>query len=311
MTDNMRIPDIIIIACILLMVSCGQSREPALEPGNEGLTPVTVTHPVLGNLSENVTLNASSRFLLKTSVKSDINGYLQKVQIHLGQRVSRSQELFVIRSKESEHLGNTLTSLDTAFHFSGTVSIKSPSDGYITELAYKAGDYVQDNEVLATISDINSLVFILDIPYELRSYIPDNKRIELLLPDGSKVPGTIDSSLPSVDPVSQTLQCVIHVNGVSSMPENLVANVKFIKKSKSGITILPRESLLTDEGQTRFWIMKMTDSTTAVRIPVTTGLVNSDEAEITSPALLPSDIILRTGNYGLPDTAKVIIENQK
>ncbi len=56
--------------------------------------------------------------------------------------------------------------------------------------------------------------------------------------------------------------------------------------------------------------MKMIDSTTAVKVPVTIGLVTSGQVEITSPILKPSDQILLTGNYGLPDTAKVIIENK-
>lgn len=299
------------IACILLLVSCGRSKDSGSEADIEGFTPVTVIHPVIGDLLETITLNASSRFLLKTSVKSDMNGYIQKVNIHTGQRVSRGQELFLIRSKESEHLGNTLSSLDTAFHFKGTVSIKSPSNGYVTELSYKEGDYVQDNEILASISDMNSLVFLLELPYELSRYIPDNKKLELLLPDGKILNGTIESSLSSVDPVSQTLPCVIHVNGNSSIPENLIATVKFIKRSKTGATIIPRASLLTDEAQTEFWIMKMIDSTTAIKIPVTVGMKTSDEVEITSPAILPSEVILFTGNYGLPDTAKVTIENQK
>jgi multidrug efflux pump subunit AcrA (membrane-fusion protein) len=307
----MRISFPLEIVCVLLLVSCGHTRETGSKAETEGLTPVTVTHPAIGNLNEYITLNATSRFLLKTSVKSDINGYLQKVQIHLGQIVSKGQELFVIRSKESEHLGTTITRLDTAFHFSGTVSVRSPSNGYITELSYKEGDYVQDNETLASISDINSLVFLLEVPYELSRYLPDNRKTDLLLPDGTKLKGTIESSLPAVDPVSQTLECVIHADGASSIPENLVAVVNFIRKSKSDATILPKASLLTDEAQTGFWIMKMIDSTTAVRIPVTTGLVTSDEVEIISPALLQSDVILLTGNYGLPDTAKVIIENQK
>jgi Barrel-sandwich domain of CusB or HlyD membrane-fusion len=307
----MRLRIALEIACILSLISCGHSRESGSESDIEGLTPVTVIHPVIGDLSETITLNASSRFMLKTSVKSDMNGYIQKVNIRTGQRVSRGQELFVIRSKESEHLGNTLSGLDTAFHFKGTVSIKSPSNGYVTELSYKEGDYVQDNEILASISDINSLVFLLELPYELSRYIPGNKKLELILPDGSKLNGSIESSLPSVDPVSQTLPCVIHVNGNSSIPENLIATVKFIKKSKAGATIIPRASLLTDEAQTQFWIMKMIDSTTAIKIPVTVGMKTSNEVEITSPALLPSEVILFTGNYGLPDTAKVTIENQK
>lgn len=62
--------------------------------------------------------------------------------------------------------------------------------------------------------------------------------------------------------------------------------------------------------QTEFWIMKMADSVTAVRVPVTRGLETSDEVEIISPGLSPSDLILLTGNYGLPDTVKVIIENK-
>jgi multidrug efflux pump subunit AcrA (membrane-fusion protein) len=298
------------IICLFFLVSCGRTRETGSAVETESLTPVTVTHPVVGSLSEVITLNATSRFLLKTSVKSDINGYLQKVQIHLGQRISRGQELFEIRSKESEHLGNTINKLDTAFHFNGTVSVKSPSDGYITELSYKAGDYVQDNEILAAICDISSLVFLLELPYELSSYIPDNKNIDLLLPDGNKLKGTIESSLPAVDPVSQTRLCVIHVNGISSIPENLVATVEFIKKSKSDVVILPKASLLTDEAQNEFWIMKMTDSSTAIRVPVKIGLATSDKVEILSPVLTSSDIILLTGNYGLPDTAKVIIQNR-
>jgi multidrug efflux pump subunit AcrA (membrane-fusion protein) len=299
------------IICLFFLVSCGRTRETgsAVEP--ESLTPVTVTHPVVGSLSEVITLNATSRFLLKTSVKSDINGYLQKVQIHLGQRINRGQELFEIRSKESEHLGNTINKLDTAFHFNGTVSVKSPSDGYITELSYKAGDYVQDNEILATISHISSLVFLLELPYELSRYLPDNKKVDLLLPDGNKLKGTIESSLPAVDPVSQTRLCVIHVNGISSIPENLVATVEFVKKSRPDIVTLPKASLLTDEAQNEFWIMKMTDSSTAIRVPVKVGLVTSDKVEILSPVLTASDIILLTGNYGLPDTSKVIIQNRK
>jgi hypothetical protein len=88
----------------------------------------------------------------------------------------------------------------------------------------------------------------------------------------------------------------------------LVATVKFNKTSKTAAMVIPKGALLTDETQTEFWIMKMTDSVTAVRVPVIRGLETSDKVEIISPGLMPSDLILLTGNYGLPDTAKVTIE---
>jgi multidrug efflux pump subunit AcrA (membrane-fusion protein) len=307
----MKIPPVIIIICLFSTISCRHTNETNSKGITEGLTPVTVTYATFGNLTDAISLNATSAFLLKTSAKSDINGYLQKVNIHLGQRVSQGQELFIVRSKESEHLGNTISRLDTSLHFSGLVHVNSPAAGYITGLAYQAGDYVQDSEVLATISDLSSLVFLLELPYELNAWLDENKTVELTLPDGKKYHGTIESYLPTVDPVSQTQSYVIHVPGISSIPENLVANVKFVRKSKVAAVILPKRALLADETQTEFWIMKMTDSTTAVRVPVIRGLESSDEVEIISPRLAPSDLILLTGNYGLPDTAKVIIENKK
>ncbi len=306
----MRLLPSLLIVCLFFQVSCHNKPETKSTGETVGLTPVTVIHPAIGKLSDVISLNASSKFLLKTSVKSDINGYLQKVNIRIGQRVNKGEELFVVRSKESEHLGNTITGLDSTLHFTGLVSVKSPAPGYITDLSYQAGDYVQDNEVLATISDLSSLVFLLELPYELNEYIAGNKNIVITLPDGRKLKGTIDSSLPQVDPASQTQSYIIRVQGISSVPENLVATVEFTRNSKSSVAILPKEAVLSDETQTEFWIMKMTDSTTAVRVPVKTGLEASGNIEIVSPVLTSDELILLTGNYGLPDTAKVIIEDK-
>jgi uncharacterized NAD(P)/FAD-binding protein YdhS len=70
---------------------------------------------------------------------------------------------------------------------------------------------------------------------------------------------------------------------------------------------LPKSSILADEAQTAFWVMKLINDTVAVKIPVKKGLEMGDKVEILSPAFTPSDRILVTGNYGLADTAKVKI----
>jgi hypothetical protein len=53
--------------------------------------------------------------------------------------------------------------------------------------------------------------------------------------------------------------------------------------------------------------MKLIDSTTAVKVPVTKGMEFTDQIEILDPIFKRSDRILVSGNYGLPDTAKVSI----
>ena len=296
---------------LLSAYSCRSGSNASEEPENKAYTPVTVTSISKGPLSDTIMLNATSSFLLKTSVKAMNNGYIKEVNIRLGEIVSKGQRLFTISSKEGNTIGNTINSVDTSFHFTGEMEIKSPGDGFVTQLDHLAGDYIQEGEPLAVISNTRSLVFLLNLPYELKPFLSNNRKVNLLLPDGQKIPGTISSSLPFVDPESQTQNYIIYMDNYQQIPENLVARVSFIKNSKQNTVSLPKDAVLTDQQQTEFWIMKMTDSTTAVKVPVVKGMETSGRIEILSPELNPSDIILLTGNYGLPDTTRVLIERTR
>ncbi len=271
------------------------------------ITPVTVTSPRHGNMSDAVELNAVSSFLLKSSVKANATGYLQSVTIQLNKFVTKGQILFVIKTKESQSLGNTINSLDSSLHFNGIIPIKSPGTGYITQLNYHAGDYVQDGEQLATITDTKSFVFLLDLPYELKPFLPGNRELQLKLPDGTLLSGYVQNAMPTMDAVSQTQSYIIKVNTDKQIPENLIAKVSLVKKTKTNTTFLPKAAVLSDEVQSQFWIMKLIDNVTAIKVAVQKGLETNDQVEILSPSLSSADRILLTGNYGLPDTAKVTI----
>ena len=73
--------------------------------------------------------------------------------------------------------------------------------------------------------------------------------------------------------------------------------------------MVPKAAVLTDETQSQFWVMKITDSNIAVKVPIQKGMENSGEVEILSPAFSDKDRILISGNYGLADTAKVSIQH--
>jgi multidrug efflux pump subunit AcrA (membrane-fusion protein) len=271
-------------------------------------TPVTVAQAQIGEMDETVEVNAVSSFLLKTYVKANVNGYLQSVGVQLGKYVAKGQDVFTIKTKEAQSLGNTVTSLDSSLHFEGLIHIRAPGSGYITQLNYQAGDYVQDNEQLAIITDTKSFVFLLDLPYELKPYLPNNHVVALLLPDGTVLNGYITAPLPTVDAASQTQSYIIKVNTDKEIPENLIAKVSLVKKAKQHTVSVPKSAVLTDETQSRFWIMKLIDSSTAVKVPVQPGMEAGNAIEILSPPLTKNDWILVTGNYGLPDTAKVSVQ---
>jgi multidrug efflux pump subunit AcrA (membrane-fusion protein) len=297
-------------AFVLLFSACKSNElktENAEEKTQEGRTPVTITNPIKGNMNEIVIVNAVSAFQLKTNVKSSATGYLQEVSVRLGKFVNKGDVLFVVKTKEAQSLGNTLHQLDSSLHFNGVITIKSPGTGFISQLNYRAGDYVQDGEQIATITDTKSFVFLLDLPYELTPYLNNNQSLQLHLPDGSILNGQVSNALPTVDPVSQTQNFVIRVNAIKSIPENLIAKVYLVKKATSNTISVLKSAVLSDEVQSEFWIMQLIDSATAVKVPIKKGIENDTNIEILSPALKLTDKILLTGNYGLPDTAKVII----
>ena len=283
------------------------TEKPAAEAPDsvEEGTPVTVTTVDRGGLNDYIELNAVSAFLQKSYVKAIANGYLQSADVYPGKYVETGQTLFTLQTKEARSIGNSIKVLDSSLNFSGVTTIKASQHGYITQLNHQSGDYVQDGEQLAVISDRNSFVFLLDLPYELRPYVLGKKSVELLLPDGTKLSGIIGPTMPTVDSASQTQNVVIRVPSAGAIPENLIAKVKVLKTAKSNTQSLPKDAVLTDETESNFWVMKLMDSATAVKVPVKKGIETRDRVEILSPPFGKDDRILVTGNYGLPDTAKV------
>jgi multidrug efflux pump subunit AcrA (membrane-fusion protein) len=276
------------------------------------VTPVSITHPTHSNINETVELNATSAFTLKTFVKANTVGYLETSGIQLGDYVTKGQTLFTIKTKEAVALGNTINNLDTSLHFEGVTKIKSPISGYVTQLTNTAGSYVQDGEQLAEITDKSSFAFLLDVPYELKPYLPQNKILLLHLSDSTVLDGHIESALPTLDSIAQTQRYIIKVNTDKLIPENLIAKVELLKQQLTNVTLLPKAAVLSNEEQTEFWIMKLLNDSVAVKTDIKKGIENKDSIQVVEPLLSDSDKIVLTGNYGLSDTAKIsIIKNEK
>ncbi|ASU32957.1 efflux RND transporter periplasmic adaptor subunit [Mucilaginibacter xinganensis] len=296
-----------LLSLSVLLFSC-HSKDAADEDAKVvSKTPVTVTAVYDSTLTDYIELNATSTILQKNFVKSNANGYVVLANTQLGQNVSKGQLLFTVKTKEAQAIGNSINVLDTTFKFSGVNKIKAAAPGYISQLSHQKGDYVADGEPLAVISDRSSFVFLMQLPYELRQFVKMGQNVDLTLPGGTKIGATVSSFMPTVDTVAQTQGVVLRINSNQQIPENLVARARIIKSTKTNTVSLPKSAILANETQTEFWIMKLLNDSTAVKIPVKEGIKSGDRIEIVSPAFTKQDRIVVTGNYGLPDTAKVKI----
>ncbi len=296
------------MAIISCLSACSSADSTAVEDTPSPVTPVQITNPKDSSLSEYVELSAVSAYLEKSFVKANINGYVERVNAKTGQQVGNGQLLFTLITKEARSIGNTVNKLDPGFKFSGVSNIRSGQAGTIIQVNHQNGDYVQDGEALATISNRNSLVFLLDLPYELNQIIAQNKSLDILLPDGTRLAGSVSGTMPSVDSLAQTQRYIIKVPTGKDIPQGLIARVRLTKLSHAQAQVLPKSAVLSNETEDEFWVMKMINDSTAIKVKVKKGIESSSLVEVIEPRFSTTDRIIKTGNYGIADTARVKIQ---
>jgi multidrug efflux pump subunit AcrA (membrane-fusion protein) len=274
-------------------------------------TQVTIANVVdTLTLNDDVTLNATASYLLKSDVKANTTGYITRVTVKLGDRVRKGTVLFGLQTKEARAIGNTINQLDPSFRFNGSTQVLSPATGYVAMVNHQIGDYVLDGDVLATITDANSFGFVMDVPYEYLNIFKTRKSVLLSLPDGMELTVKVSKVMPSVDPVAQTVKILLKVPPSENIPENLIGNVTFSKQTAYGL-VVPKTAVVTDETQSSYWVMKLLNDTTAIKTPIQKGLEVDKWVQVKSGNLSVTDRVVTSGNFGMGDTAAIIIQKHR
>jgi multidrug efflux pump subunit AcrA (membrane-fusion protein) len=291
-----------IILITLILNSCkGKSNSTSEE--NAG-TPVRIIHPIITEMRDYLELNANTAFLNKEIVRATFQGFIEKTYKNIGDLIKQGDILFQIRTKELAAVDTSKLNLGND-KFQGSISIKAKSSGVLTELDYHSGDFVSDGEQLALVSNPSSLVVKLSVPYENVWKIKLDKKCEITLPGGEKIAGMIEKKMPSVDLGTQTLTYLIILSANKEIPENLNVIVRIPVKVYKDAVVLPKSTIMTDVAENLFWVMKLINDSTAIRVNVIKGIESDSLIQVINPVLSASDKIISNGAYGLPDTAKV------
>lgn len=287
------------------LMGCGQKKTGTTSNDPAPLPEVKVTHVRCGTIQQTVQLNATAVFRRQHVLKSPVTGYVVKSFTEPGRMVQKGDPVFIIETKESRALGNSLDSLNRKLGLSGRMTIRASVSGYVAAISHQTGDFVPEGEPLATLNDKSSMAFLLNVPVEWPSIIRRGESLPVQLPDGRTLTGVVTETLPSVDQAAQTRQVIIRVKNAGVVPEGLIAKVSLVQSEKENTQMLPKAAVLTNETETDFWVMKLSGKETAVKVPVRKGIQTADSVEILTPKFQPSDEILTTGNYGVPDTLQV------
>ncbi len=268
--------------------------------------PITITHPMMAPISEGMILTATSSYQRKNIVSAPMQGYVLHIDVAIGDHVSKGQPIFIMQTKESHALMGAVP--DSLKDFTGKITIPASASGIVTSILRQSGDYVQDGEQLCIVSDVGSFAFVLSVPYDYNRFMRMGELCTLILPDSMHIEAHIEKKLSTVDAASQTQNYLVVPSSGVTVPENVIAQVTLPTIQRSNALTVPKQAVLADETMQNFWVMQLNNDSIAIKVPVKKGIENDIAVEILSPLFRAQDRLVLTGNYGMEDTALVMIK---
>ena len=301
---------------VLLLTGCGSSSTSDTTTQADAAdaprpkTPVEVTTVKADSFRVEKTFRGMTYYLTSGDIKSPIAGYVTKVYVKIGDQLRKGSPLFGLQTKESYALGGKNYLNDPTLKNIGKLTIRAPDAGLVTLVQAEENEYVQDGAVLASFSAPDMFVFLIEVPAEQDSAVHIGSVCRIQLPNGRRIGGRITRTLAITDSLSQTERFVVKPDHPVVLPARLQLSITFTNQEHTNAQSLPKEAVLSNELQTDFWVMKLINDTTAVRVPVKTGIQRETRIEILSPRFRPQDRFVSKGGYGLADTATITINRR-
>lgn len=289
------------------LVSCGKTAETnTTQTQTAARTPVMVQTVGRGGISNSLTFFGTTLYLRRNALTAPVSAFITRVYVSLGARVQAGQLLYELETKERRALGNLRVAGDSALI--GRVTVRAPSGGLITTFdKQQTGDYVLEGTQLCTIAEDNALVVQVNVPYEYQALARPGRTCRVRLPDGRTLIATFTTPLTTINTLAQTQSVLARISRPVPLPENLTVQVDVTSQANANAQLLPKAAILSDEMLQHFWVMRLLNDSTAVKVPVQLGERTTTTIEIRSPMFGVGDRIITEGNYGLPDTARVLV----
>ena len=293
-----------VIAIVLTATACKNNNNSESDT-KLPLPTVNVGSPVVQNKIVYEHFRAVSRYLQDVNFRSRTQGVVIKVFTRPGNEIRSGQPLFIVKPME-------LTALEQSDSLSqgmgnSSDTIYSGQNALTNTVVVQEGDYVQPGSLLASAFKKNSLVAMTYVPFARVTSIQKNTPCTVVIPGRKPVNTFFKKTLFIADNITQTQPFIVPLPSSLHLPAGMNLQVSFKEREIHQGIFIPRDALLTNEEENTFWVMKMANDTTAIKVPVTIGWQGENSIEILSGNIKPGDRIVTQGAYGLPDTATVKI----
>lgn len=314
-----------------LLAGCSGGDRPdasdaAPAPADSGIaTPVRVAAARRTTMDVTVTAPGRTEALKQDRVRAPFASRLMNLRVTDGDRVAAGQVVAEIVSKSSEAaldgaedmLGSARTAADSAqAHRAVAIArqnlvlhaLHAPAAGVVLSHAAAAGDYLDENEVLLTITEAGGVYFEAEVSQAdvARVRPGDRATIEMPAMGASHVAAVVHGILPTAS--SQNLSSPMRLDFSpprAELPVGLFGTATIVVATRPNVVVVPATAMLTDDvtGSKRVAVVGANGH--AHWVDVRTGVSRDGQVEILGSAIAPGAFVIISGQVGLPDGARV------
>ena len=287
-------------------------------------TPVHMASVTRGTLSVIVSGPGRTDALDVQKVRAPFAGTLESLTVVIGDRVHSGQKVGALinqasqatlsgaqvmqrEAKTSAERSDAERALELAKGSLVQTSIRAPRAGVVISRGASQGDLVSPGDSIISIASANSIVFIAHISQSDLARIRPGQRATIDAP-GRAVPveGIVHGFLPAdTSTMSVPVRIDLHLSDVA-IPIGLFGTAHIAVGARANVVIVPVAALLRDDvnGTSRVAVVEADGR--ARWVPVSVGVQQGTEAEISTPPLAPGTRVIVSGQVGLPDGRHVV-----
>jgi len=187
----------------------------------------------------------------------------------------------------------------------GYSEIRSPIDGVVTDRPLFAGETAAAGAPLLTVMETSSLLAKTHLAQSVAQRMKLGDEATVSVPGVAEpVSAKVALISPALDPGSTTVEVWLKIdNKAGALKVGTPVKVSITGRTVAQAWKIPASSILTAQDGSKSVMVVGADGT-AHRKPVTLGLQDAEDVQITS-GLAPGDLVITGGAYGLDDGAKV------
>jgi multidrug efflux pump subunit AcrA (membrane-fusion protein) len=314
-----------LLAALLFAGGCKKEQPPDAEPQ----VTVAVKTDALqwGAIDQTVDATGSTSSLREAQLRSPIGGILVSFKFFNGDTVTKGRQIALVRAKEAQAaiegaqdlLANAATdtqkaeaekALKMAQESANTVTITAPFTGVLSDKTKNEMEVVGEGDEIADLTDPASIVFLADVPANSAAKIHAGQRADVRFSalSGKVFEGTVRRIESQVNSADQTARVQIAFkDGQTHLSRSMFGDASIIIGQRSHALLAPSKALLHEDETNSTFLMTLGSDSLAHKIGVTVGERKDSLTEILSPKLDAGTVVIVEGQYGLPDSTRVVV----